>query len=450
MGGSEARTPRRAAPAKRDIVSTSVADGGLTIVTEHMPDVLSVSLGFWVGTGSVDEPGPIAGASHFLEHLLFKGTATRSARQIAEAIDAVGGDMNAFTTKEHTAFYVRLLAGSVDLGLDILSEIVWGPALRTDELEAERQVILEEILMHGDEPAEEVHDLFNSALYPEHPLGRDVLGLEGTVRTTTREQVAEFHRHHYRTANVIVTAAGKVDHDRITEGVVSRLEEAAGEVGRDLLMGGSPPERTPPSARAKERLVVSRPTEQAHVMVGMTAFERNHPDRQVLNVLDHILGGGMSSRLFQSVREERGLAYNVYSYRSSYQGAGDLAVYAGTAPSRAPEVVKLITEELDKMAAAGVTDEELAAAKSHIRGATALGLEDSGARMSRLGRAQLTQGRVPSLAELDAEIAAVTTDDVARVAGQILGGPRSLVVLGPFEDDAFGDWDGEAVGPARA
>ncbi len=318
-----------------------------------------------------------------------------------------------------------------------------------DELEAERQVILEEILMHGDEPAEEVHDFFNSALYPAHPLGRDVLGLEETVRTMSREQVAEFHRRHYRTANIIVTAAGKIDHEQVTEGVVRRLDQAAEQVGRDLLLGGRPPERTSPSLKAKERLVVNRPTEQAHVMVGMAAFERNHPDRQVLNVLDHILGGGMSSRLFQSVREERGLAYNVYSYRSAYQGVGDLAVYAGTAPSRAAEVVKLITEELDKMAASGVTDEELAAAKSHTRGATALGLEDSGARMSRLGRAQLSQGRVPSLAELDAEIAAVTMDDVARVADQVLGGARSLVVLGPFDDDAFPDWDGGPAAPAR-
>jgi predicted Zn-dependent peptidase len=449
MGDSQGKAPRRTAPAKRDLVNTTVADGGLTVVTEHMPDVLSVSLGFWVGTGSVDEPGPIAGASHFLEHLLFKGTAKRSAREIAEVIDAVGGDMNAFTTKEHTAFYVRLLADSVDLGLDILSEIIWGPALRTDELEAERQVILEEILMHGDEPADEVHDFFNSALYPEHPLGRDVLGLEDTVRMTSRQQVSEFHRRHYRTANVIVTAAGKIDHDQIADGVVRRLEQASDEVGRDLLLGGAPPERTAPSAKAMDRLVVNRATEQAHVMIGMAAFERNHPDRQVLNVLDHILGGGMSSRLFQSVREERGLAYNVYSYRSAYQGAGDLAVYAGTAPARASEVMKLITEELDKMVASGVTDEELAAAKSHIRGATALGLEDSGARMSRLGRAQLSQGRVPSLAELDAEIAAVTKEDVARVADQVLGGRRSLVVLGPFDDDAFPDWDGTPVGSAR-
>jgi predicted Zn-dependent peptidase len=424
-----------------DLVRTSVADGGLTVVTEHMPDVRSVSLGFWVGTGSVDEPEATAGASHFLEHLLFKGTDNRGAREIAELVDAVGGDLNAFTTKEHTAFYVRLLAETADLGLDILSEIIWAPALRSEELEAERQVILEEILMHSDEPAEEVHDIFGGAMYPGHPLGRDVLGLEATVRAVSRDQVAAFHRQHYRTANVVVTAAGNIEHAFVLDGVSRRLDKAFAEVGRDVLTGGAPPGRQAPTQSALRHLVVNRACEQAHLIVGMPALDRNHDDRQVLNVLDHVLGGGMSSRLFQSVREERGLAYNVYSYRSSYQGAGDLAVYAGTAPSRVGEVLSLIKEELDKMAAGGVTEEELRAARSHIRGATALGLEDSGARMSRLGRAQLAHGRVPSLAELDAQIAAVTTDDLRRVAAKVLGGPRTLVVLGPFGEDAFSNWD---------
>jgi predicted Zn-dependent peptidase len=433
-------------------VETTVVDGGLTIVTEHMPDVRSVSLGFWVGTGSVDEPESLAGASHFLEHLLFKGTEQRSAREIAELVDAVGGDLNAFTTQEHTAFYVRLLAESVDLGLDILSEIIWGPALRQEELEAERQVILEEILMHSDEPAEEVHEFFNSAMYPGHPLGRDVLGLETTVRAATRDQIARFHRQHYRAANIVVTAAGLIEHAGVVDGVVSRLEKASADIGRDVLLGGSRPGRQAPAATPRRRLVVARPTEQAHVMVGMPGFHRNHPDRQVLNVLDHILGGGMSSRLFQSIREERGLAYSVYSYRSGYEGTGDFAVYAGTAPAKAPEVLKLITEELDKMASQGASERELRAARSHVRGATALGLEDSGARMSRLGRSQLAHGRVPSLAELDDQIAAVTTDDLSRVAAAVLGGPRSLVVLGPFDDDAFAEWEAlpASSGPASS
>ncbi len=430
-----------AAQRRGDYLQTTVVDGGLTVVTEEMPEVLSVSLGFWVGTGSVDEPEELAGASHFLEHLLFKGTRSRSAREIAEQVDEVGGDLNAFTTKEHTAFYVRLLAGSADLGLDILSEIIWGPALRPDEVEAERQVILEEILMHGDEPADAVHDSYDAAMYPAHPLGRDVLGLEATVKAATRDDIARFHRHHYKTANVVVTAAGRLNHEQVVEGVLSRLGTAVEELGREALLGGGPPPRRVPAAARMRRLVVSRPTEQAHIMVGMPGFERDHPDRQVLNVLDHILGGGMSSRLFQQVREERGLAYNVYSYRSGYQGAGDLAVYAGTAPSRAGEVVRVVTAELDKLAEHGPTTAELEAAKTHIRGATALGLEDSGARMSRLGRAQLAHGRVPSLAELEAQVAAVTVDDLARVASQVLGAPRTLVVMGPFDEDAFAEWE---------
>ncbi len=418
------------------------------MVTERMPWVRSASLGFWVGTGSVDEPDELAGASHFLEHLLFKGTDTLGAREIAELVDAVGGDLNAFTTKEHTAFYVRLLADAVDLGLDILSQIIWGPALRPEELEAERQVILDEILMHADEPADAVHDYFNAAMYPGHPLGRDVLGLEATVRAISRDQVAGFHRQHYRTANIVVTAAGNIDHGFIVDGVVARLEKAAAQAGAGSgLLGGGAPARRRPVAPPLDRLVVERPTEQAHIMVGMPGLDRDHPDRQVLNVIDYVLGGGMSSRLFQVIREERGLAYNVYSYRSGYQGAGDLAVYAGTSPARAKEVVGLIASELDKMADKGVSEEELRAARSHIRGSTALGLEDSGARMSRLGRAQLAHGRVPSLAELDRQVEAVTTDDLRRVAAQVLGGPRALVVLGPFGEDAFSDWDSRAGGP---
>lgn len=299
--------------------------------------------------------------------------------------------------------------------------------------------------MHADEPAEEVHDLYASAMYPGHPLGRDVLGLEETVQAATRQDVASFHRGHYRTRNIVVTAAGRIDHEAIVEGVASRLAKASQQLGAELLVGGGPPSRVAPTSAAKSRLIVSRATEQAHIVVGMPAFERDHPDRQVLNVLDHILGGGMSSRLFQAIREERGLAYNVYSYRSPYQGVGDFAVYAGTAPSRANEVLDLIVQELDRMALSGPTEEELVSARSHIRGATALGLEDSGARMSRLGRSQLSHGRVPSLAELDAQIAAVTRDDLARVAAQVLGGPRTLVVLGPFDDDVFSSWDDRAA-----
>jgi len=405
---------------------TTIADDALTVVTERMPGSRSVTLGFWVGTGSVDEADELWGASHFLEHLLFKGTPTRSARSIAEAVDAVGGDMNAFTTKEYTAFYVRLLADEVDLGLDILADILWSPAFRPDELESERQVIIEEILMHGDEPADLVHDVLAGALWPGHPLGREVIGEQRTILPMTRQQIADFHAHHYRPANMVFAAAGAVDHAAVVDGLAARSRGVT---------GGVAPVRQPPQPGRGGTVVVERPTEQAHLAVGLTGISRDDDRRYVLSVLDHVLGGGMSSRLFQEIREERGLAYSVYSYRSSYQGAGALAVYAGTAPAHAGEVLDLITAELDRMADKGITDAELAAAKTHLRGSLVLGLEDSGARMSRLGHSQITLGRVPSIEEIETAYAAVGLDDVRALAGELLDGPRHVAAVGPFTDE---------------
>ena len=397
-------------------------DDGLTVVTERMADVRSVSIGFWVGTGSVDEPPAQAGASHFLEHLLFKGTEERSARSIALAVDSVGGDMNAFTTKEYTAFYVRLLADDADMGIDLLSDIMWSPAFRPDEFESERQVILEEILMHADEPADLVHDVLAEALFPRHPLGREVLGDADTVSAMTVEQVADFHRHHYRPANVVVAAAGAIDHDRMVERLAAR---APGRTG-----GGAPP-RSAPVHGALPRLAVERVTEQAHLAVAVPGPDRDDEDRHAMAVVEHVLGGGMSSRLFQSIREERGLAYSVYSYRLGFQGAGALAVYAGTSPAQAGQVLDLIGEELDRVADEGITEEEMEAARGHLRGATALGLEDSGARMSRLGHAQLVHGRVLSLEEIDQRLSGLELGHVNDVARRWLGRPRTVATVGP-------------------
>jgi predicted Zn-dependent peptidase len=407
-------------------LETSTVDDGLTVVTEDMADVRSVTMGFWVGTGSVDETGSLWGASHFLEHLLFKGTATRSARSIAEAVDAVGGDMNAFTTKEYTAFYVRLLADEAELGLDILSDILWSPAFRADELESERQVILEEILMHVDEPADLVHEVLAGALWPDHPLGREVLGEEATISAMTRDQIAEFHREHYRPGNMVFAAAGALEHADIAAGLTKRLRGVT---------GGTSPGRSAPRLGGGGPVVVERPTEQAHLAVGMAAISRQDERRYALSILDHVLGGGMSSRLFQEIREQRGLAYSVYSYRSSYEGAGALAVYAGTSPGNVPQVLDLIHAELDRMAAGGITDAELTSARSHVRGSLVLGLEDSGARMSRIGHGQINHGRVAPMEEIEERYAAVTVDDVAVLAAEVLGGPRSIAVIGPFDDD---------------
>lgn len=382
----------------------------------------SVSLGFWVGTGSVDESAEQAGASHFLEHLLFKGTADRSARSIATAIDSVGGDMNAYTTKEYTTFYLRLLADDAGMGADLLSDLIWHPAFRPDEFESERQVILEEILMHGDEPAEHVHDVLADALFPDHPLGREVLGDAGTVCSMTTDQVAAFHGRHYLPANIVVAAAGHVDHNAL----VDRL--AAKAFGRS---GGERPTRRPPEGQAGGRLDVERDTEQVHVAVGLAAPDRADEERHPMAIVEHVLGGGMSSRLFQSIREERGLAYSVFAYRLGFEGAGALAVYAGTSPSCFAQVLDLIEAEIDRMASHGITAEEMKSARGHIRGSMALGLEDSGARMSRIGHAQLVHGRVLTMKEIDDRLSALTLEEVNETAARWLSGPRTVVTVGP-------------------
>jgi predicted Zn-dependent peptidase len=405
---------------------TTILDQGLTVITERMPDVRSVSIGFWVGTGSVDEAPAQSGASHFLEHLLFKGTPFRSARAIAEAVDAVGGDMNAFTTKEYTTFYMRLLADDQELGLDILSDIIWSPAFRPEEFESERQVILEEILMHADEPADLVHDLLAGALFPEHPLGREVLGEQATVAAMTVDDVAAFHAEHYRPANIVVAAAGQLDHDRVVEGLAARLADRS---------GGTAPARVAPTTPPLPRAVLSRSTEQIHLAVASAAPDRDDEDRHAMAIVEHVLGGGMSSRLFQSIREERGLAYSVYAYRMGFQGAGALAVYAGTSPANATEVLDLIQAEFERIAASGLTTEEMESARGHIRGAMALGLEDSGARMSRIGHSQVIHGRVLSLDEIEARLAGFTVDQINDVAARWLPSPRTVACVGPFDTD---------------
>ena len=418
------------------MIRSTRLDNGIRVVTESMPHVSSVAAGFWVGTGSRDESARLAGASHFLEHLLFKGTPTRTAAEIAESVDAVGGDMNAFTTKEYTAFYVRLLSESLDLGLDILSDVMWDPAFRPDEVEAERQVIMEEILMHSDEPSDLVHDRLLEGLFPDHPLGRDVLGDEESIAAMRVDEIRSFHQHHYRPGNIVVAAAGQVVHDEVVDGVARRF---SGD------RGGEAPRRAAPGGPALPVVLTNRPTEQAHVVLGVPTFGRHDEDRFSLAVLDHVLGGGLSSRLFQEIRERRGLAYSVYSYRTSFDDAGVLAFYAGTAPGRAHEVLDRMVGELRKVTSEGVTEREVAVAKGHIRGETALSLEDSAARMSRVARSELLHGEVIDVNDVLARIEAVTADDVDRVAARVLGVEPVLAVVGPFGAEDFPPVDARGV-----
>jgi predicted Zn-dependent peptidase len=408
-------------------------DSGLRVVTEAMPQLRSVAIGFWVGTGSRDEPSDWAGVSHFLEHLLFKGTERRDAATIAEAIESVGGDMNAFTAQEVTTYYVRVPDERLDLAADILSDIVWHPSLRPDEIESERKVILEELHMRDDEPEDLVHDVFTSAVFPEHPIGREVIGSAETIQGMQRDDIAAFHHRHYHPSNVVVAAAGNLDHEHIVDLVSQAVDGISGNrPPRDRYSGEPPP---------RPLAVLERPAEQAHLVLGMRALPHQDPDRYALTVLNQALGGGMSSRLFQEVREQRGLAYSVYSYRAALEDTGILAVSAGTAPDRFDELLTVLEDQLDRVVAdGGVSDRERRSAQGHLRGSLALSLESSGSRMHRLGRSELTLGEIPSLDELVARIDAVSTADIARVVERVLTpGRRTLAVVGPVAPERFAD-----------
>jgi predicted Zn-dependent peptidase len=404
-------------------------DNGATVVTEHMSEVRSVSAGFWFDVGSRDEPDALAGTAHFLEHLLFKGTPTRSAKDIADAFDAVGGDVNAFTGKEYTCYYSRVLDNDLPMALDVLSDMITRSLIDPDELESERKVILEEIAMHEDAPDELVHDLFYRSMWDGHPLGRPVLGFNESIGRVTRDEVAAYWQERYGPTNLVLAAAGNVEHDFLVE-EVQRIFATAG--GRRTLRSGSAPS---PTGGVN---VYKRPTEQAHIVIGTEGLNRGHEDRHALAVLDTVLGGGMSSRLFQEVREKRGLAYSVYSYRSLFADTGAFAVYAGTTPQNAETVMEIVRTEIDSILADGITDAELERAKGHVKGALVLSSEDPGSRMNRLGRQQLTTGEILSIDELIARFDRLDMDDIRRVANEVLGKDRwQTTIVGPFDEDAF-------------
>src|SRR5918992_3038186 len=334
--------------------SRTKLDSGAVVVTEHMSEVRSVSVGFWFDVGARDEPNELAGTSHFLEHLLFKGTPTRSAKDIAETFDAVGGDINAFTGKEYTCYYSRVLDDDLPMAVDVLTDMIRNSVIAPDELESERNVILEEIAMHEDAPDELVHDLFFRSMWDGHPLGRPVLGYNETIGEVTRDQIAGYWQDRYTPPNLVVAAAGNVDHDALAAQVDALFETAP---GRKTLREGAGP------VMAGGVNVRKRPTEQAHIVIGTEGISRSDEDRHALAVLDTVLGGGMSSRLFQEVREKRGLAYSVYSYRSLFADTGTFAVYAGTTPQNAETVIDLIRDEIASITEDGITDSELTRAK---------------------------------------------------------------------------------------
>jgi predicted Zn-dependent peptidase len=410
------------------VIRTEVLASGISLVTEPMADARSVCIGFWVGTGARDEDLPQAGASHFLEHLLFKGTATRTPSAIAEAVDEVGGDFNAFTTKEYTSFYIRLLAEHLPLGLDILSDIMWQPALRPDDLEAERQVILDEILMHADEPSDEAAEQSSALLFPDHPLGREVLGSQESVSAMTVDRIRDFFALHYRPGNMVVAVAGDMEHDSVADGLQARFSGPT---------GGVTPERRPPDDKVEPLAFTHRATEQAHVVLASRSVNRFDRRRYALAVLNHVLGGGLSSRLFQEIRERRGLAYSVWSERVAYHDAGSVSVGMGTAPEHVAEVLDIVSDELARLGADGITERELAIAKGNLRAETLLACEDSGARMSRIGAGLLLHGEVLSVDDVLARVQALTLEEVHAAATELVAAPRTLSVVGPFDGSEF-------------
>jgi predicted Zn-dependent peptidase len=410
------------------VIRTETLPSGIVLATEAMTDARSVCIGFWVGTGSRDESVERSGASHFLEHLLFKGTPDRSASAIAEAVDEVGGDFNAFTTKEYTSFYIRLLAEHLDLGLDILSDIMWHPALRPSDLDAERQVILDEILMHADEPADIAAEECSAALFPGHPLGREVLGTESSVRAMTADQIREFFGRHYRPGNMVASVAGDLNHKAVAEGMQARFTGT---------VGGEPPKRSAPGTSVEPLRVTRRPTEQTHVVLGIRSVDRFDKRRYALAILNHVLGGGLSSRLFQEIRERRGLAYSIWSDRVAYRDAGSVSIGVGTAPEHVDEVLGIVVGELAALGDAGITDRELAIARGNLRAETLLASEDSGARMSRIGASLLLHGEILEVDEILSRLEAVTLEEVQAVAAEVATAPRSLSVVGPFDEAAF-------------
>ncbi len=417
-------------------VRRTALPSGLRVLTEAIPAMRSVSFGIWVAVGSRDETGPQAGAAHFLEHLLFKGTNKRSALEISSQIEAVGGETNAFTTKEYTCYYARVLDEDLPLAIDVMCDLVADSVLTPSDVETERGVILEEIAMHDDEPGDEVHDLFTRAVYGDHPLGRLISGTEETVTPMSRRQIQGFYRRRYTPPRIVIAAAGNLDHAAVVKLVRQALRGTPLDTDPAAPASHRP---STPGVRTKPAttLVEPKETEQAHVVLGCPAIDRTDERRFALGVLNNVLGGGMSSRLFQEIREQRGLAYSVYSYASQYADSGVFAVYAGCAPGKVDEVLHLTRAELARVAAEGITEAELARGKGMSKGSFVLGLEDTGSRMSRLAKGELLYGNLMPVDDLLARVDAVTLDDVNTLAAGLLGRPMSLAVVGPFDSGSF-------------
>jgi predicted Zn-dependent peptidase len=421
------------------VVRRSVLPGGVRVLTEAMPGQRSATIGVWVGVGSRDEAPGQHGSTHFLEHLLFKGTKRRTALEIASAFDEVGGESNAATAKESTCYFARVLDTDLPMAIDVIADMITGAVLDPAEMEQERDVILEEIAMDSDDPTDVAHENFVAAVLGTHPLGRPIGGTPDAIRAVARDSVWDHYRRYYRPDELVITAAGGLEHDVVCNLVVDALHSA----GWSLESTAAPVER-----RSTERAeivgtaglhVVKRAVEQANIIMGCPTIVATDDRRYVMSVLNAVLGGGMSSRLFQEIREKRGLVYSTYSFASSYADAGYFGMYAGCTPSKVRQVLDLLGRELDKLAEGGISDDELRKAVGQLCGGIVLALEDTGSRMSRLGRAELVSGEYQDIDETLRLIKSVTVQEVQDLARELAAAPRTVTVVGPFEEtETFG------------
>jgi predicted Zn-dependent peptidase len=400
---------------------------GLRIITEPMPSLRSVALGCWVDTGTRDENANEAGVSHFLEHLLFKGSEELSARAVNETLDAIGAESNAFTSKEATCFWTRLLDQDLPVGLDVLAEIIQRPAFRLNEIDSERQVVVEEINMNEDDPTDVVFENFSTAVFAGHPLEEPVLGTRESIRGMSRDDIHGYWKRRYGAGSMVVAVAGSVDHSVVVDMVSERFGDWSGEKL----------EHQTSAAQVEPRVnLTHRETEQAHLVLGGPGLQRSDERRWAFEVLNHVMGSGMSSRLFREVREERGLAYAIYGFKLSYADNGAWGVHVGTTPSQTDTALNVIRDELANVVQDGITEEELERAKGSMRGALALSLEDANSRMVRLGRDELAGMPHLSVDERLEKLEGVDLDAVKRIAGEIYGaGTRVLGAVGPFGPD---------------
>jgi predicted Zn-dependent peptidase len=409
------------------MVVRDVLDSGLRLITERMPQVRSVTIGVWLTRGSRHETDERSGIAHFVEHMLFKGTATRSAEDIAQAIDSIGGQLDAFTAKEYASYYIKVLDEHVPLAVDLLSDIVMRPAFVPEEIEREKKVILEEIKMVEDTPDDLVHELFTQHFWEGHPLGRPILGSKETVESFTEGSLRAYFREAYVAPNMIVSAAGNLEHAAVRDLVVRAFA--------DLPASGASLKEQPPKV-VPQVITRTKDLEQSHVCMGTDSFPQRHDDRYVSYILNTILGGSMSSRLFQNVREKRGLAYSVFSGLSAYRDAGNITIYAGCAAEAVEEVIDLCVEELRVMKRDQMPVAELTRAKDHLKGSLMLSLENTASRMSHLARQEIYFDRHFGLDETLAGVQRVTVADVQRVASELFAnGSLAATVLGPLKPD---------------